>query len=157
MKKLPGFTILETLLTVLLTSIILSLSFLYFNSFQKYLHLNSKNLEYETSILRFESLLNYDLDRCVYVLLDADKEIALTIENEEIIYSLTDRYFVRKGNKSFDTLNINSGNLSVNYYPNTDLITGIKIEFDDINNTKRLYYSIKKYSEKDIFMDYMRR
>lgn len=152
-----GFTLLETLIVLLLTSMVVSLTFAYFNAFQKYMRQNITTSRYETDILRFESLIVYDFKRFNKVVVDEWDQLILG-QDEAIVYKFNEKSIVRFQEGSTDTLKIK--NLEYDYlyseeYPN--LLSVIKLNFNDLSGKNHQCYFYKEYPVKDRFNEFYER
>jgi type II secretory pathway pseudopilin PulG len=152
--KLNGFTLLETLIVLLLTSMVVSLTFAYFSAFQKYMRQNISTSAYETNILRFESLINYDLERFDEVSVDNWDNLLLGKE-KEITYKFNDHYIIRYQESSQDTLKIEDLEYEYIYMKkHPALLSALKLDFIDLSGRNHNYYFYKEYSVKARFNEF---
>lgn len=156
-KAVPGFTILETLIVLLLTSLVVSLSFAYFSAFQKYMRQNIRTTDYEVNVLRFESLLTYDFDRCEKIY-PQNNELILEKNGEEIIYIFQDDRLIREHAGNTDTLIMQSVDFDMIYSEkHPTLLTGLQINLLDINHEPRTFYLRKEYPVKIRYFDFYKK
>jgi type II secretory pathway pseudopilin PulG len=156
-QHLQGFTLLETLFVILLTSIVVSLIFVYFNTFQRYIiHLN-KSTEYELQVFRFESLMQYDLDRSTRIVLNTEYTPEIYCFGTNISYTIGDKYIARTQQEVTDTLKAVKIDFTPQFFPGSDsLLEAITVGIEDVNNRTRSYSFYKIYDEKTNFEEFMK-
>jgi type II secretory pathway pseudopilin PulG len=152
--KLKGFTLLETLFVVLLTAIVISLTFVYFNTFQKYIQSQNKIMNYELEVLRFESLMNYDIDRCAFITQNGN---AITMEGIHVAYEFFEMYLVRHQYENTDTLKGKRIDwlTETEEADNDELVKTIEVAITDLKNRQRNYIFFKDYDIKTKFEAYI--
>jgi type II secretory pathway pseudopilin PulG len=152
-NRVEGFTLLETLFVILLTTIVISLVFVYFNTFQKYTANSEKVIIYEKDILRFESLMQYDIDRSRELYFSDDDVI---LNDIDVSYKLTENMIIRDQSGSVDTLRAREIQFDV-YYQSDEipLVKGIEINLTDLNNHHRTYYFYRDNDFQSIFNTYL--
>lgn len=95
-KKVPGFTIIEVTIAMLLSAIVIGLTYTVFSlvtrSYQRY---QTRHREMAT-VISLDGLLRRDFDRAELVLKDTDG-IALTSKTNLIKYRFYPDYILRKG------------------------------------------------------------
>ncbi len=149
---LKGFTLLETLFVILLTSIVLSLTFLYFNTFQKYITSITRTSGYEADILRFESLLVYDIDRAFAVRLKSTYSSDIECSGINVGYEINEGHIIRTQNNVSDTVWCESVELIPYFHhPSREKLKGFELEVTDFRNRTRIYGFYKNSTEKDEF------
>lgn len=156
-KKLGGFTLLETLFVILLTSIVVSLIFVYFNTFQRYMLQINKTTDYEIQILRFESLMQFDLDRAKYVILKEEYPDKILLPETQINYVIGENYIVRNQNEVPDTLKATNISFTPMLFNGSEfLLEGFIVNITDFNNRTRNYAFYKRYDEKTNFEEFLK-
>lgn len=143
-----GFTLLETLIVLLLTSMVVSLTFAYFGAFQKYMRQSITSSAYETNILRFESLINYDFEYYNEVLVDDWGNLILG-KDAAISYTFSNNNIIRYQESNYDTLKIKNIEYEYLYMKeHPDLLSTIKMNFIDLSGRNHKYCFYKEYSVK---------
>jgi len=156
-KKFEGFTLLETLFVILLTSIVVSLIFVYFNTFQRYMLQINKTTDYEIQILRFESLMQFDLDRAKYIILKEEDPVKILLAETQINYVIGENFIVRNQNEVPDTLKATNISFIPMLLNESDfLLEGFIVNVIDFNNRTRDYAFYKKYDEKTNFEEFIK-
>ena len=152
---IEAFTLLETLFVILLTTIVVSLVFVYFNAFQRYmLHVNNTT-RYETDVLRFETLMQWDLDRARKIVMSEGDYDEIECVGIGIFYEIGQKYIVRFQDDIPDTLKGKSIIFTPLFYKSSDnLLTGFEIEMEDFNDRIRGYSFYKQYDEKINFEEF---
>lgn len=154
-NSVEGFTLLETLFVILLTSIVVSLIFVYFNTFQRYIVQLNKASVYEIQVLRFESLMQFDLDRSSKVLYAEADLPEIICKGPAITYIVGETFMVRLQNDVADTLKANKLELIPLFVDGSDsLMKAFTIEFEDFNLRNRSYSFYIRYAEKTIFEEF---
>lgn len=145
--KLKGFTLLETLFVVFLTSIVISLTFVYFTTFQKYIQGQNNTLNYELEVLRFESLMQYDIDRSTRLV---RKGNSLVLEGIDMQYTFFESYLVRHQYENSDTLQGNNvkWHTQSEIFKGIEIISSVEVSVIDFKNRSRNYIFRKDYDIK---------
>ncbi len=134
---LKGFTLVEMLIVILLTSIIVSLTFLYFNTIQKYIITQSNVDDYELEIMRFESFLRYDINRSSGLTIIDDE---LIMSDLNVTYFFSDELIIRDQYEQHDTLKVSDALLTPVYDEKlSDLLVQFKLSFYDADYRLREY------------------
>jgi prepilin-type N-terminal cleavage/methylation domain-containing protein len=146
-KKVNGFTLLEVLIVMILTSLVISLTYTYFNAFQHYIRKTIGMGEQETAILRLETLLIKDFDKASAVLFKQDSGILVVKNNKtEIQYTISDSSAIRYFGNAADTLVINGLYIKPEYFTGQDsLILALTLGVNEKERPTRSYR---------FFMDY---
>lgn len=151
-KKLPGFTLLELLFVILLTSIVVSLTFTYFTAFRKYMSEISKDSEYETEIMRFETFLRFDIEKSEFLAMDQNSDYSLKCDGTNIYYYFGEEFVIRTMDQSDDTLFAREIKFNPEFYPENDtLVVSFNLNITDLNNRIREYWFYKNYPIKTKF------
>lgn len=153
MKRLKAFTILELLVSMLLSGIVISLILTFYLQFRKYLVTLEHNSGSDREIALFSNVLKRDFDRAAMII-PVDKEIIQCITSHQVIrYDFEDdRYILRLENNRTDTFNIRWTNLEWKKYSDrTNLINEFSF---DIKIDKDLYFPVseeKRYPAQVLF------
>ena len=137
---------------LLLTSIVISLAFAYFNTFQRYLQNQNKVTTYEMQVLRFESLMYYDFDRANALHF---KHGVLICSGTNVEYEFNDKNIIRYQNNETDSLK--GDNINYFFYyaqKRSSEIIGLELEVTDFHNRKRVYAFTKENDEKTKFENF---
>lgn len=125
------------LIVILLTSIIVSLTFLYFNTIQKYIITQSNVDDYELEIMRFESFLRYDINRSSGLTIIDDE---LIMSDLNVTYFFSDELIIRDQYEQHDTLKVSDALLTPVYDEKlSDLLVQFKLSFYDADYRLREY------------------
>lgn len=152
---IKGFTLLEMLIVILLTAIVVSMAFLYFNTFNRYIAQINHSSEVELQILRFESLLSYDIDRAEEVLFDLDETTIIEFVGINTSYHFSDSFISRKQDSSVDTLKFDEIVIRPEYFSDTEtLLKGFELILKDGKKRERVYYFNIPASAKQDFKVY---
>ena len=101
---LKGFTIIELLVAMALTSIIMMLGMATISHFIRFFNEIKKNSERQTAIIQFYEVLNHDVNRSEKVFWD-EKIICINTD-QTISYQFNKEFIVRSINQNYDTLRI---------------------------------------------------
>ena len=151
LKKISSFTIIELIITMMISSIIITFGyysyFLLNNQFNKY-HTNSTNIN-EYYLL--STTLQRDFDRANLIKDTIDnKHLILKSDSTVIYYLIVDSTIMRGLNGNIDTFRIR-GDIADVQYVNDSLNLIKEITFNATLNNQLLPFSItKKYSSKEL-------
>lgn len=146
MQKVNGFSLLEALIGILLSSILVVFTFSIYKNFNTYYFTYTKQTERLNSILEFKRILNKDVLNATTI--SGDKEELFFINTKEkIAYRFLDTTVIRKSinEKAFD---LKSNEVDLKFSENTDKIVKATITVE--NNKQPFTFSIhKEYGIKD--------
>ena len=154
-KHLKGFTILETLITLVLMSVIISITFSLFNLIGKQLSLfekeNTQVLEYNL----FNTTLMRDIDKA-YDFSYTDSDLVLKFYDEsEINYTVNAKYILRHNHIKKDTFKIQVNDFQfLNDDAKTDINTTFLLSLRVLNDTINTNYFLSKNNSETINKDY---
>lgn len=148
--KVTGFTLLEAMVSILLSSLLVSFTFSIYQNFNQYYFIYSNQTERLNTILHFKRTFNQDWNRAL-VIKGKDKHLILTNNTTEISYHFLDSTIVRQGTiKTIFELIPKEIDLEYNY--STDKVTNINLEV--VNNRQSFLFSaIKDYGVKDLIIN----
>jgi len=151
-SSLPGFTLLEMLFVILLTSIVVSLTFTYFTAVRRYLVQINNESNFETEIMRFETFLRFDIEKSDYLIWEENRNFLLKCAGTNTNYLFGEKYIVRTWEQSDDTLFAAEIEISPEYFPENDtLIKSFNLIITDANRRLREYWFYKTYTIKTRF------
>lgn len=153
----PGFTLLEVLIVILLTAIVISLTFLYFSTFNRYVAQINSSAGFELQVLRFESLLYYDVDRATEIKINEGPTTYVDFIGTEVSYIFKEDMIIREQYENNDTLQCKEVIFTPGYLSEVhNTLVGLGIELTDKNNRIRAYMFEKKQSSGILFEQYWR-
>lgn len=156
-KKVPGFTIMEVTIAMLLSAIVIGLTYTVFSlvtrSYQSY---QSRHREMAT-VLSLDGLLRRDFDRAELILKDTDG-IVLANQNNLIKYRFYPDYVLRKGT-AIDTFRLKTDSIAMSFEGKTIDSSGTRAEDNQLDELslqitlqkeKIPYYYHKIYSSANL-------
>lgn len=155
MKHLKGFTILEALITLVLMSVIISITFSLFNLIGKQLSLFEKE---NTQVLEY-NLFNTTLMRDINKAHDfsyTDSDLILKFYDEsEINYTVNAKYILRHNHIKTDTFKIQVNDFQfLNEGAKTDTNTTFLLSLKVLNDTINTNYFLSKNNSEIINKSY---
>lgn len=153
MKRLKAFTILELLISMLLSGIVISLILMFYLQFRKYFMTLEHNTGSDQTIALLSNVLKRDFDKAT-VIIPVDKEIVQCVTSQQLIrYNFEDdRYILRLEDDRTDTFMVRWTSLEwKNYSDRTNLIREFSFEIKIDNN---LYFPVneeKSYPAQVLF------
>jgi len=142
--RIKAFTIIELLVTMLVSSIVVSAGIYVFSTFNKAMIIsNSKNLM-DTEILQFQQVLKKDFIDADEIYFQYESIIINYHNDEKNYYDISDDYIVREAVNSIDTFNIQVYDSYINYTSkNTKLVNELVLETE----LDKLDYPIHVYKK----------
>ncbi|CAM1359202.1 type II secretion system protein [Tenacibaculum xiamenense] len=147
-NKLKGYTILELLITMVITSIIVSILYVLFSMLsQRYLAFNKNEIEV-TEVSMFKNTLKRDVYKSDYLILNFN-ELKCIRNNQTLIYSFGDSYITRRLKKSsvIDTFEIKVKKTTPSFidYDKLKVLKKLSLRLDFLGRDLGLHFS-KEYS-----------
>lgn len=96
MKKLEAFTLSELLVVLVITSIVVTLSFLALTNVQKQVRNVTQTFEKQQRIGKIERLLHSDLNRYKATYDDSKKQLFLKNSKDSVLYRFTENFIFRE-------------------------------------------------------------
>jgi prepilin-type N-terminal cleavage/methylation domain-containing protein len=151
-KSLPGFTVIELLIVMLLSGIVVGITYLYFTQFQSYLRQTSVRSDQYFSAGQLHMVLQHDMEQAQQVFFSSPDELHLHLNETEIEYVFDAEYIVRKHPVSSDTFQIQILDIKVDEMEDyQDLVKTIELE-TRMNNQDLLRFELyKDYTAKTLF------
>lgn len=150
MKKLHAFTMMELLVTIVISSIVVSTALAVFVHINTYFSNNNNQQEEINKIISLQSLLNYDVEKAreIYCLSD---RVLLTNSESLICYKFLDSYIIREHKANSDTFTLVSTDLSSEKLDNyCDLIK--EVSFNIETQHKQWFFRFyKQYPRSVLF------
>jgi type II secretory pathway pseudopilin PulG len=115
-NKVPAFTIIEVLVTLMITSLVILISSTVYVTFSGYFNGFKANSEMHQQLFLFDRQINLDFQNAGKAFLSGDDLVISHNNNEEINYRFVDQMIVRLENENSDTFHIQFSNLQFNYY-----------------------------------------
>lgn len=131
-KHYKAFTILELLVTLILVSVVVIISYKAISSANQIISLYQKNQTSIYTLKKFKSLLEYDLDNSFYVTHYSDDIYLININNDTITYQLSTPVIVIRKNMT-DTFHLSVTDVGIAYvekYTTIPLVKKIFLSFD---------------------------
>lgn len=145
--KANGFTLLEAMVSILLSSLLVSFTFSIYKNFNQYYFIYSDQTERLNNILHFKRTFNQDWDKAL-VITAKEKQLYLSNSNKSITYEFLDSTIVRDGviKTTFDLI---PKELDIETNFTTNRVTKLNLEV--INNRQSfLFLSVKDYGVKNL-------
>jgi hypothetical protein len=102
-QRVTGFTVMEILVTMVLSGIVVLTAFQFYNIFNKMLLHKTKTMEEGKEILQFYNVLTNDATRAISLKSSVNELQMKLPENDFILYEFFDEYVVRTRNTLVDT------------------------------------------------------
>lgn len=146
-KYLKSFTIIEMMITLVLSAIIVSASIMIYLNYEKLIKMKTKNINNGKTIMQFFQILKFEYDNSELIQCSGNKITFLRSLNQPIQYEIGKNYITRKNASNIDTFNL----IIDNYKFLKDELTGMpKIFKLDLNNEGESFsiIMIKQYSNE---------
>lgn len=156
-RLMPAFTVLELIIVMILSGIVIGLTYLYFTQFQHYIRQASLGSEAYIGLDQFSTVFQKDMDDAGEIYYRVPSTIRLLKDEEEIDYSFEGNVIIRKLEYSNDTFHIKSANLDVLEMEDyNDLVEYIGFDIQIENDAMQQASFIKDYNSKTLFNFYDR-
>ncbi len=146
--SIKAFTIIEVIVSLLISSIVISLAYTVFINSETYFENIKKQSSYSIQYIDFYSVLKRDINRSnsiAYI----NNELILKFDNDQVIYSFEDEYVEREVlNKRTNTFDIAISNIDVKHLKNTKFVNEIIIQIQGVNLFEVNF--IKQYSRHSL-------
>lgn len=140
-SKLKAFTLTELIVVMIISTIVISLSYMAFSMVRKQVDNIQNRLKLKEELLSLEKVLNRDLN--TFVIADYNSEI-LKLKNplDSIFYKIEDKYVLR--NKDTFKVVVNDFTVFLNGQKvKKGKVDAIRFSSDNINNRAIFIYTIK--------------
>lgn len=148
--KVNGFTLLEAMVSILLSSLLVSFTFSIYKNFNQYYFIYSGQTERLNNILHFKRTFNQDWNKAL-IITGKDKQINLSNNQKSITYQFLDSTIVRYGliETTFDLI---PKDLDLKTEIESEKVTNFNLEV--VNNRQSFLFSyIKDYGKKDLIIN----
>ena len=148
--KVNGFTLLEAMVSILLSSPLVSFTFSIYKNFNQYYFIYSGQTERLNNILHFKRTFNQDWNKALTIT-GKDKQINLSNNQKSITYQFLDSTIVRYGliETTFDLI---PKDLDLKTEIESEKVTNFNLEV--VNNRQSFLFSyIKDYGKKDLIIN----
>lgn len=148
--KVNGFTLLEAMVSILLSSLLVSFTFSIYKNFNQYYFIYSGQTERLNNILHFKRTFNQDWNKALTIT-GKDKQINLSNNQKSITYQFLDSTIVRYGliETTFDLI---PKDLDLKTEIESEKVTNFNLEV--VNNRQSFLFSyIKDYGKKDLIIN----
>jgi len=112
-KKVPGFTIMEVTIAMLLSALVIGISYTVFSLVTRTYRTYQLKHQEMANVLRLDELLQMDFGRAEVILKDTDG-IALKNSNRVIKYSFYPDYVLRRG-ITVDTFRVKTDSITISF------------------------------------------
>lgn len=149
-NKVNGFTLLEAMVSILLSSLLVSFTFSIYKNFNQYYFIYSGQTERLNNILHFKRTFNQDWNKALTIT-RKDKQINLSNNQKSITYQFLDSTIVRYGliKTTFDLI---PKDLDLKTEIESEKVTNFNLEI--VNNRQSFLFSyIKNYGKKDLIIN----
>lgn len=148
--KVSGFTLLEAMVSILLSSLLVSFTFSIYKNFNQYYFIYSNQTERLNSILHFKRTFNQDWNKAL-VITRKEKQLFLSNNKQNITYDFLDSTIIRYG-KIKTTFNLIPKELDFETNLETEKVTKLNLEV--VNNRQSfLFLSVKDYGIKGLIIN----
>jgi len=126
MKKLKAFTVIELIMSLLISSVVIAIAFYAFLFLNKqFIRYNSRSGEINEYII-FKTAVENDLKNSEYLLDSTGLLVFKGTNNSDIIYQVSGDYIVRQNEFSIDTFKIANTGFIASYDPKSNnIINGL--------------------------------
>jgi len=93
--KLKGFTLLEAMISILLSTLLVGFTFTIYKNFNQYYLIYNAQTNRLNSLLQFKQQFNKDWNKALTITSNSDKTIILATENQKITYYFNDSSITR--------------------------------------------------------------
>jgi prepilin-type N-terminal cleavage/methylation domain-containing protein len=148
---MSGFTVIEVLITMVLSGIVILAAFLFYLIFNKLIIKKNNDSENLKEVLQFYDILHSDTSCSLSIRPNAEGISMQFAEKDIVMYEFTNEYAVRFINNVPDTFNLEI----VDFNTETDLTTGfIKIITLEIRKNEDAYpITIEKKYHNDVLLN----
>ncbi len=145
-QKVNGFTLLEAMVSILLSSLLVVFTFSIYKNFNQYYFIYSRQTERLNSILHFKQTFNRDWNNALLIT-SSEKQLYLSNNKQTVFYDFLDSTIVRKGNIT-TTFDLIPKTFSTTSNLANEKITEVELEI--MNNQQSFLFSyFKEYGIKD--------
>lgn len=154
-KKIKAFTIIELLMVMMLSGIVIGLTFLYFAQFRHYLQSTYKQEDSYSELYRFQFAIQKDIVFAQEIYAPSTDEILIRFANNEIKYLFDNSWVVRETQLATDTIKLKIFDVSFNIQPEyNNLVKSIDIELEAESDKSLLLSFTKEYSAATLFVNF---
>ena len=150
-QKVTGFTVMEILVTMVVSGIVVLTAFQFYTIFNKLILQKSNSMEGGKNVLQFYDVLKNDAVNAVSLSSSTNKLTMWFPEKEFIQYEFFDEYVVRTYNTLLDTFRVKT----VDFNTEKDKTTGLDkiITLDLLNNKETYPVIIEKTYTNDVLIN----
>ena len=148
--KLKSFTLIELIITLLLSSIVLMIALFGFKLINVYTQSIKRNSEIITKVTLLRNKLNEDFFRAQQIQFD-NNELIVFKDKDIAKYQFSDSLIVLKQAQLIDTLNITTCNIKASTIKDKELINFF--EFTVLNKKDSLYLCFNKKYDNNILIN----
>lgn len=125
-SKQPGLSMLEALISLILTSILVGLSFMVFVNFNKTFHYFENSTTNLLKVIQFKTVIVSDWRKCPAPLYEKS-----TLLLDSVSYEFDEDYILRSSNYSIDTFQFQKSEIQFVTIPNnSNYIKDLNLEFE---------------------------
>ena len=147
-RSVNAFTIIEVIVSLLISSIVISLAYTIFINSETYFENIKRQSSYSIQYIDFYSVLKKDINRSNSIAFK-NNELILKFDNDQVIYILEDEYVEREVlNKRTNTFDIVIKDIEVKYLKNSKFVNEIIIQIQGVNLFEVNF--IKQYSGQSL-------
>lgn len=149
--RVSGFTVMEVLVTMVVSGIVVLTAFQFYNIFNKLLSQKNRIMEGGKEMLQFYNVIKNDASKSLALFYSKDEILMKFPERNFIQYDFYIDYVVRKMNTEADTFLVHATNLNIENEPTTGYGRVIRFEFEKENET--FLVVIEKIYPNDLLMN----
>ncbi|MGD2034792.1 MAG: prepilin-type N-terminal cleavage/methylation domain-containing protein [Bacteroidales bacterium] len=154
-RKLKAFTILELLIVMMLSAIVVGMTYLYFTQFRHYLQTTYQQEEDYARLYRFEFALQKDIDLATELFSPSENELEVRFGDEEIRYVFDEGRVVRETGNTADTMELKLTGTSFQVLEEYNgLIESLDLEMETEPGKRLSLVFMKEYPAAVLFRNY---
>jgi len=142
MKKLNAFTLLELMVSMLLSGIVVALILTFYVQFTGYRSTLDHHVDSDREALTFYSTLKHDVDRAELIYPEDKRTLRFIFGNNQLTWLFEDeRFILRQEAERTDTFTLHWNDLDYKTFSeNTNLVTSFSL---DLKMDDKLYFPVK--------------
>ncbi len=154
-NKIRAFTVLELLMVMMLSGIVVGLTFLYFTQFRHYLQSIYQQESAYSQLHRFQFALQKDIALAKEIYAPSEDEIRIVFANDEVEYLFDSDWIVRETEMATDTIPLRIVDVSLNVLTEYNKLIGdIELELE-AEPERRIQLSFtKEYCSATLFRNF---
>jgi len=154
-NKIRAFTVLELLIVMVLSGIVIGLTFLYFTQFRHYLQSTYREENTYAQLLRFQFALGKDITMATEVFSPSTDELQVKFADDEVLYVFDKEWVVRETTMASDTTKLKIIDVSFHTLEDhNDLVREVELEVETGSGEELSLAFAKDYSSAVLFRNF---